>query len=361
MVGQEANARLETAPAWGPQQTAIACYDDFVPMLLGGAQALLNGFLNRRKRDSAFVVLAIIVVVSAWLMWPILFSLRVDGTTSMPWATVWIPLWIADGIGLFFFGFLVSWGGIKAPPGWQGEWRDPYPMPMRVLALVKWCLLLLFQACCFFCLSYLRRLDRHNSWSWDNVLAPLMAWVCLRAVGELCRIFLQKKRLFMGRLIAVVKTAGEATMLFLQVLFLIWRLDGEVDWNWWVVFIPLWLLHVGQLVSWCASQALAFSLARGLDDEGATEEQRKKMIEASLLMDNAKHLRQVFGGTLVTSVLAVYLASGGDFSAFFVFFPQFLSAIWYTSAVACLVCYGNRRARQQREEMAEEEGFNTDI
>lgn len=91
----------------------------------------------------------------------------------------------------------------------------------------------------------------------------------------------------------------------------------------------------------------------------AFQEQRKKMIEASLLMDNAKHLRQVFGGTLVTSVLAVYLASGGDFSAFFVFFPQFLSAIWYTSAVACLVCYGNRRARQQREEMAEEEGFNT--
>lgn len=41
--------------------------------------------------------------------------------------------------------FLVSWGRIKAPSGWQGEWRDPYPTPMRVLALVKWCLLVLFQ------------------------------------------------------------------------------------------------------------------------------------------------------------------------------------------------------------------------
>lgn len=62
-------------------------------------QALLNGFLKRRKRDSAFFILAIVLVSSVWLLWPILFSLRVDRTTSMSWAAVWIPLWIADGIG----------------------------------------------------------------------------------------------------------------------------------------------------------------------------------------------------------------------------------------------------------------------
>lgn len=45
------------------------------------------------------VVLAVILMVGAWLLWPILLSLRIDGTTSMSWATVWIPLWIADAIG----------------------------------------------------------------------------------------------------------------------------------------------------------------------------------------------------------------------------------------------------------------------
>lgn len=45
-----------------------------------------------------------------------------------------------------------------------------------------------------------------------------------------------------------------------------------MDWSWWAVFTPLWLLHVGQLVSWGASQALAMYLARRLEDnEGATE------------------------------------------------------------------------------------------
>lgn len=65
----------------------------------GTKQSLLNGFLKRRKRDIALVVLTIIVLVSASLLWPILFSLRVDGTTSMSWAAVWTPLWISDGIG----------------------------------------------------------------------------------------------------------------------------------------------------------------------------------------------------------------------------------------------------------------------
>lgn len=52
------------------------------------------------------------------------------------------------------------------------------------------------------------------------------------------------------------------------------------------------------------------------------QEQRRKLLEASLLMDNAKHSRKVFGGTLVTSVLAVYLVAGADYSAFVIFLPQ---------------------------------------
>ncbi|CAM9460898.1 unnamed protein product [Ectocarpus sp. 6 AP-2014] len=349
-------ASASSAPAWGPQQTAIACYDDFVPMLLGGTESLLNGFLKRRKRDIALVVLTVILLVSVSLLWPILFSLRVDGTTSMSWAAVWTPLWITDGIGLMFFVFIVSWGPIKAPAEWQGEWRDPYPMSMRVLALVKWGLLVLFQV------LLVLRLDRHISWSWEEVLAPLMAWVWLRIAGELYRIVLQTKRLFVGRVIAAIKAMGEAAMLFLQVLFLMWRLDGEVNWNWWVVFVPIWLLHAGQLFTWCTNQALAMYLARGLeDDDGSTEEQRRKLLEASVLMDNAKHSHKLLGGTLVTSVLAVYLVAGADYSAFIVFLPQFISAIWFTFVVTCIVCFAGRQARQEEADWAEGGGLNTDV
>jgi len=62
-------------------------------------QALLEGLLKRHKRDIAFAALGGILVASAWLLWPVLFSMRLDGTTSMSWSTVWIPLWIATFIG----------------------------------------------------------------------------------------------------------------------------------------------------------------------------------------------------------------------------------------------------------------------
>lgn len=85
------------------------------------------------------------------------------------------------------------------------------------------------------------------------------------------------------------------------------------------------------------------------------------MAEAALLMDNAKHLRQVFGLTLVTSVLVVLKVSGGDFSTFWVFLPVFLSAAYLLFGLSFLVCYGSRRARQEEEERRHEDGFNTDV
>ena len=51
------------------------------------------------RRDSAWLVLTVILLGGAYLLWPILFSLKVDGNTSMSWAAVWTPLWVADGIG----------------------------------------------------------------------------------------------------------------------------------------------------------------------------------------------------------------------------------------------------------------------
>lgn len=67
---------------------------------LGAAeQTLLNGFFTMSRRDRAWLVLTVILSGAAYLLWPILFSLKVDGNTSMSWAAVWTPLWIADGIG----------------------------------------------------------------------------------------------------------------------------------------------------------------------------------------------------------------------------------------------------------------------
>ena len=48
--------------------------------------------------------------------------------------------------GLLYFMDLVSLGKIEPPEVMEGDWTDPSPLPMRVLALFKWVLLILFQA-----------------------------------------------------------------------------------------------------------------------------------------------------------------------------------------------------------------------
>lgn len=40
---------------------------------------------------------------------------------------------------------MVSLGQIKPSEGMEEGWTDPFPLPLRVLALVKWTLLVLFQ------------------------------------------------------------------------------------------------------------------------------------------------------------------------------------------------------------------------
>ncbi|CAN0472380.1 unnamed protein product, partial [Hapterophycus canaliculatus] len=46
---------------------------------------------------------------------------------------------------LWYFAYLVSLGEIKAPEGLEEGWTDPYPLTLRLLALVKFTLLILFQ------------------------------------------------------------------------------------------------------------------------------------------------------------------------------------------------------------------------
>lgn len=52
-------------------------------------------------RDRFWLILSFTAFVGAFLLWPILFSLRVDGDISMTWTTVWIPLWVTDVFGKY--------------------------------------------------------------------------------------------------------------------------------------------------------------------------------------------------------------------------------------------------------------------
>ncbi|CAN0501087.1 unnamed protein product, partial [Laminaria digitata] len=65
-------------------------------------------------------------------------------------------------------------GEIKPPEGIEEGWKDPSPLPLRVMALVKWILLVLFQ------IFMTMRLDEYITWSYASVGWPLLVWIGLQ-------------------------------------------------------------------------------------------------------------------------------------------------------------------------------------
>lgn len=51
------------------------------------------------ERTCIKLLVCVILVVDFILLWPILFSLKVDGTISTSWVAIWTPLWIWDALG----------------------------------------------------------------------------------------------------------------------------------------------------------------------------------------------------------------------------------------------------------------------
>lgn len=50
-----------------------------------------------------------------------------------------------------------------------------------------------------------------------------------------------------------------------------------MDWSWWVVFLPTWIVLLTQLVSYCVDCSLAKGLAAGM--EGKVEEDLTQVID----------------------------------------------------------------------------------
>ncbi|CAM9586528.1 unnamed protein product [Scytosiphon promiscuus] len=319
---------------------------------------MVKNFLRMGTRDRLRLVIFALLFVGAVLLWPILFCIKVDGELTASWVVLWIPLWIYDALGLWYFVYLVSLGKIEAPEGLEEGWTDPYPLPLRVLALVKWTLLVVFQV--FLTL----RLDDDISWSYFAVGAPLLIWMLLHFVGHLHEATkplpqVRSEESILDeedggvsadaekreQAVAKRREARSATVKdcvwMLQLIFLIIKVDDDVGWSWWLVFLPTWFVLFGQLVSYYVDYSLARSLAAGTEgkaEEDMTQEEKVRVVAASQLIVHATTSCCCWAFTFVTVVLAVNAIAGADYSAFVIFIPQFIILGTLLCCVTCFIC-----------------------
>ncbi|CAN0422032.1 unnamed protein product [Ascophyllum nodosum] len=106
------------------------------------------------------------------------------------------------------------------------------------------------------------------------------------------------------------------------------QLDGQVDWNWWVVFLPTWVVLFGQLAGCCTVFMLASKLASGTLVEGKEDDELIKAVTSCC----------GWSVTFVTAILAVAAIAGGHYSTYVVFIPQFVIAGLLVCCMTCIIC-----------------------
>ncbi|CAM9350767.1 unnamed protein product [Choristocarpus tenellus] len=352
-------------------ETGMKMMDDPI----GATEDMGKNFLNMGTRDRLKLVLFVVAFVGAVLLFPILFCTKVDGDTSASWVAIWTPLWIYDAVGLWFFLYYISLGKVEAPEGLE-DWEDPYPMYMRFLGLFKWLLLILFQ------IFLTLRLDGDTGWNWFGVFVPLFVWggirLCENIVKSLQKVpeegesegdsmldeesgelpFDETKRaIAMAERNSARRSAIKHTLGLLQLALLALKLDDTIDVSWWLVFLPVWIFFILQVLSNEYNLSKAKSLIQDIDPDTTeiSQEDKQKVMEASQLRAHVFSNCCCWVFSFTTFILAVAAITGADYSAFVIFIPSFIIAGCIVCCLSCVICF-LRDDLDSGEEMSETEG-----
>lgn len=242
-------------------------------------QEMAHNFATSSTIDRAKIFSIFLFVAIAIFIQPILICLQIDGKFGdARWTSVLIPLWIWSILILVYHCRILMMGKIPKPDHIpDAEWEDPLPMPKRIIGLIRFILFFAFE------LQTALHLDGVNSYPWSYVLGPLFlleAFYLFKmlplsrmvvetieeiefAMGKPFAEFTEAEKLFIGKNYVVVpdrtgedfydaqrqltSARQEVMKIILRMIFmglLIWKLDGDLDWSWWAMFIPFYMTSI---------------------------------------------------------------------------------------------------------------------
>ena len=242
--------------------------------------------LDRAKIFSIFVFMAVAV-----LLLPMLVCLHVDGAfgENASWFATLTPLWLWDVFILFYHTRVIMMGPIARPEHIPPEeWVDPLPMKKRIFSLLRFVLIVIFEVLLGL------KLDHILNISWAFIFIPLYVWELTTvykkwplarmrivtvedleaALGKPFAEFTQAEKDLIAKRYSVVPSISSPEFDAAQklktrarhdiiksafrvafVLLLLCQLDRDTSWNWWLVFMPFWIMTI--LVCYANYQAFA--------------------------------------------------------------------------------------------------------
>jgi len=242
-------------------------------------QELAHNFANSSAIDRSKIFLIFVTIIAAVFLLPILMCLQVDRKLGYAtWIAILTPLWIWNALILFYHLRVIMMGPISRPENIpEADWIDPLPMSKRVFSLMRFSLIILFEV------LVALRLDSTIQWKWLEIFIPIYIWegttlykklpiVRMRivtiedleaALGKPFSEFTQAEKDLISRRYSVVpsvespefeaahKLKSRARQDVIKVgfrlvflVFLLIQLDAGVNWNWWLIFSPFWIMSI---------------------------------------------------------------------------------------------------------------------
>lgn len=238
-------------------------------------QELAHNFATSSILDRSKIFGIFMGIYLAVFLLPIMMCLMADGNlgAGAKWVAVLTPLWVWDVFILFYHSRVILMGPIKRPDHIpEEEWVDPLPMWKRVMAMVRYVCLVVFQV------LLALRMDGYIGLPWSIVFVPMYLWdiIALRRKVMLSSIMIvthEELELAIGkkvgdctpaeredihkRFIVVPAKSGsiydsacrlrdDAKMDIIRILarviftvLIVLNLDLGAGWSGWVVFLPI--------------------------------------------------------------------------------------------------------------------------
>jgi hypothetical protein len=254
-------------------------------------QELAHNFATSSVLDRSKIFAIFVGIAVAVLLLPTLVCLHTDGTfgETASWFATLTPLWVWDCFILFYHSRVIMMGPIAKPEHIPAEdWVDPLPMKKRIFSLARFVLVVAFE------LLVALKLDDILKVNWFIIFIPLYIWEATTlykkwplarmrivtvedletALGKPFPEFTAAEKELIGKRYSVVPSTTSPDFEAAQklkararhdmiksgfrivfVVLLLIQIDGYVDWNWWLVFMPFWVMTF--LICYANYQAFA--------------------------------------------------------------------------------------------------------
>ncbi|CAD5224239.1 unnamed protein product [Bursaphelenchus xylophilus] len=203
------------------------------------------------------------VVFFCLLLFSLLCALKLDGTLDVNWIVIFGPIWFGEIIVLT--GFFIGVVGFCAQPPSRYDNASRIDFVCMCLTTIQHLFLIAFAVLCVYKLEFA---PNDKEFTWSLACLPLFIESIVAMVIAVWSV--RNDRTFEFEMFFAINVV--------QFVFIAFKMDDTLRWNWVVVFVPTWVLFSLGVIGTLYSLLLSVFLTRSLH---ALQQHRRAQVYVS--------------------------------------------------------------------------------